>query len=131
MKFKRTSLLRLKLKLAEAGRPVVYRIKNWRSPKLVWMRGAWCMRVTTRIWRGERSQLGVMMTVLRARDWEVHVWRVKGQSGSEWEWHYQGLAVWDDGRVYRTKWSCSTLVTEAKPLNEMFRERLGVTFITT
>lgn len=90
------------------------------------------MRVTSRIWRGERSSLGVMMTVLKGPDWELHVMRVKAPVGRmKHEWYYQGMIVWEDGRVYRRHCTFDGWITEAKPLNEMFREKLGVTFITT
>jgi hypothetical protein len=96
--------------------------KSPRAHKRDW---GWELNVTSKIWGLKHTPQGVQRCKLNAGGWELHLTRVRANG----EWYYTALAInREEKRVYRCTHTTLWDESEAKALNGMFRERLGITF---
>lgn len=96
------------------------RFKNGRTPYV---------RVNDGIWKLLHSEAGVHHARMRVLDWEIHLMRVLMKVTKGWEYYYIGMAVnQTDKWVVRKTATKVPGIYEARVLNEMFAEHIGIIF---
>lgn len=127
---KRIVAARKKPKLPEESRSdrgSVLRKPRGKERRLGWKEdslGYRSMRVTWDIWGRKQTDYGSMTTWFKVCGWEIHL--VKIFLRKHWLW--RGVAYSGGNTVVTRRVKLPRGTSDAKALNEMFRERLKVTF---